>query len=125
VQNSSYWLPDTPQWIVSLVLLALLTATTYSQSNPLVNSSFGSHLLKLLRLVFSFSFVLYMFGLWPNHQAAGFGELLNHGGFMPNGWGPVLSGAVAATGFYFGAEIVTIAAETKDPENLLPKQLNL
>jgi GABA permease len=29
---------------------------------------------------------------------------------MPNGWVPVLSGAVAATGFYFGAEIVTIAA---------------
>ena len=37
---------------------------------------------------------------------------------MPNGIGPVLTGAVAATGFYFGAEIVTIAAaEAAEPEN--------
>jgi len=36
---------------------------------------------------------------------------------MPNGIGPVLTGAVAATGFYFGAEIVTIAAaESVEPE---------
>jgi len=41
---------------------------------------------------------------------------------MPNGWGPVLSGAVAATAFYFGAEIVTIAAaETKNPEASVAK----
>jgi GABA permease len=36
---------------------------------------------------------------------------------MPNGIGPVLTGAVAATGFYFGAEIVTVAAaESAAPE---------
>ena len=36
---------------------------------------------------------------------------------MPNGIVPVLTGAVAATGFYFGAEIVTIAAaESAEPE---------
>ena len=35
---------------------------------------------------------------------------------MPNGLLPVLTGAVAATGFYFGAEIVTIAAaEAREP----------
>ena len=36
---------------------------------------------------------------------------------MPNGIVPVLTGAVAATGIYFGAEIVTIAAaESAEPE---------
>ena len=36
---------------------------------------------------------------------------------MPNGIVPVLTGAVAATGFYFGAEIVTVAAaESAEPE---------
>ncbi|MFK5173443.1 GABA permease, partial [Propionibacterium freudenreichii] len=72
--------------------------------------------------VFIFLCSLYLFGFWPNHQASGLGELLNHGGFMPNGWVPVLTGAVAATGFYFGAEIVTIAAaETKNPEQSVAK----
>ena len=42
--------------------------------------------------------------------AGGFANLTSHGGFMPRGIGPVLTGAVAATGFYFGAELVTVAA---------------
>src|SRR5439155_21385361 len=59
---------------------------------------------------------LFALGAWP-----GAGErvlqLTAHGGFMPNGIVPVLTGAVAATGFYFGAEIVTIAAaESAEPE---------
>lgn len=119
----AYWLPDTPQWIVSLVLLALLTATNLFSVKSFGEFEFWFSSIKVAAIgLFIFLCSLYMFGLWPNHQAAGFGELLNHGGFMPNGWGPVLSGAVAATGFYFGAEIVTIAAaETKDPEKSVAK----
>ena len=44
---------------------------------------------------------------------------------MPKGIGPVLSGAVAATGFYFGAEIVTIAAaEAHEPAKAVAKATN-
>ena len=51
-----------------------------------------------------------------------FGNLTGNGGFMPNGIVPVLTGAVAATGFYFGAEIVTIAAaETAEPQKAVAK----
>ena len=54
-----------------------------------------------------------------------FSNLWGHGGFMPNGIGPVLTGAVAATGFYFGAEIVTIAAaETAEPQKAVAKATN-
>ena len=46
----------------------------------------------------------------------GFGNLTSNGGFAPKGIGPVLTGAVAATGFYFGAELVTVAAaESAEP----------
>jgi GABA permease len=55
-------------------------------------------------------------GAWPG-APGGLAPLTAHGGFMPNGIVPVLTGAVAATGFYFGAEIVTIAAaESAEPE---------
>ena len=41
---------------------------------------------------------------------------------MPNGMLPVLTGAVAATGFYFGAEIVTVAAaESAEPEQAVAR----
>ncbi len=36
-------------------------------------------------------------GFWPG-LAGGFANLTAHGGFMPSGWVPVLTGAVAATG---------------------------
>ena len=52
--------------------------------------------------------------MWPalpaTRRLAGFIDFAAHGGFAPNGIVPILTGAVAATGFYFGAEIVTIAA---------------
>lgn len=119
----AYWLPDIPQWIVSLVLLVLLTATNLFSVKSFGEFEFWFSSIKVAAIgVFIFLCSLYLFGFWPNHQASGLGELLNHGGFMPNGWVPVLSGAVAATGFYFGAEIVTIAAaETKNPEQSVAK----
>jgi GABA permease len=41
---------------------------------------------------------------------------------MPHGLGPVLTGAVAATGFYFGAELVTVAAaESAAPEEAVAR----
>jgi GABA permease len=53
------------------------------------------------------------------------GNLTAHGGFAPNGILPALTGAVAATGFYFGAEIVPIAAaETAEPAKAVAKAIN-
>ena len=46
--------------------------------------------------------------------SAALSNLSAHGGFAPNGVVPVLTGAVAATGVYGGAEIVTIAAAEID-----------
>ena len=52
-------------------------------------------------------------------------NLTAHGGFAPNGLLPVLTGAVAATGFYFGAEIVTIAAaEAAEPAKAVASATN-
>jgi GABA permease len=52
-------------------------------------------------------------------------NLTAHGGFAPNGLLPILTGAVAATGFYFGAEMVTIAAaEASAPAKAVAKATN-
>jgi GABA permease len=60
-------------------------------------------------------------GLWPGH-VAGFANLTAYGGFLPRGFVPVLTGAVAATGFYFGSEIVTVAAaESPEPERAVAR----
>ena len=67
--------------------------------------------------------VVFVFGLWPG-AAGGVSHLTAHGGFMPKGIVPVLTGAVAATGFYFGTEIVTVAAaESAEPERAVAQAM--
>ncbi len=121
-----FWLPNIPSWEISLTLMALLTITNLFSVKSYGEFEFWFSSIKVAAIVvFLFLSGLFLLGLWPNHQAMGLGEMMSHGGFMPNGWGPVLSGAVAATGFYFGAEIVTIAAaETADPAKSVARATN-
>jgi len=111
-----FWLPSQPGWVISLVLLVLLTVTNLVSVRSYGEFEFWFASIKVaaitLFLVVAGSYVL---GLWPGGSLH-LRHLTDHGGFAPNGILPILTGAVAATGFYFGAEIVTIAAaETAEP----------
>jgi len=123
-----FWLPDTPAWIISLALLVVLTLTNLISVGSYGEFEFWFSSIKVgAIIVFLFLGGLYVLGLWPAsmHTTAVLPTLLGHGGFMPLGIGPVMSGAVAATGFYFGAEIVTIAAaEAKEPAKAVAKATN-
>ncbi|CAE6829013.1 GABA permease [Paraburkholderia domus] len=123
-----FWLPDTPAWAISLVLLVVLTATNLISVGSYGEFEFWFASIKVAAIVvFLFLGGLYVLGLWPAsmHTTAVMPTLLSHGGLMPKGIGPVLSGAVAATGFYFGAEIVTIAAaEAHEPVKAVAKATN-
>ncbi|RQT42640.1 amino acid permease [Burkholderia cepacia] len=123
-----FWLPDTPAWIISLALLVVLTLTNLISVGSYGEFEFWFSSIKVgAIIVFLFLGGLYVLGLWPAsmHTTSVLPTLLGHGGFMPLGIGPVMSGAVAATGFYFGAEIVTIAAaEAKEPAKAVAKATN-
>lgn len=123
-----FWLPDTPAWIISLALLVVLTLTNLISVGSYGEFEFWFSSIKVgAIIVFLFLGSLYVLGLWPAsmHTTSVLPTLLGHGGFMPLGIGPVMSGAVAATGFYFGAEIVTIAAaEAKEPAKAVAKATN-
>ncbi|HDR9481882.1 MULTISPECIES: amino acid permease [Burkholderia] len=123
-----FWLPDTPAWIISLALLVVLTLTNLISVGSYGEFEFWFSSIKVGAIVvFLFLGGLYVLGLWPAsmHTTSVLPTLLGHGGFMPLGIGPVMSGAVAATGFYFGAEIVTIAAaEAKEPAKAVAKATN-
>ncbi|MGE8321426.1 MAG: amino acid permease [Comamonas sp.] len=117
-----FWMPEWPSWIISLVLLLLLTLTNLFSVKSFGEFEFWFASIKVAAIVvFLFLGALYVCGLWPG-VSANFSNLTEHGGFMPKGIVPVLTAAVAATGFYFGAEIVTIAAaETAEPEKAVAK----
>lgn len=117
-----YWLPDMPTWIISLSLLVMLTLTNLISVKSFGEFEFWFSSIKVGAIVvFLFLASLYVLGMWPG-ASFNLSNLTAHGGFAPHGFIPVLTGAVAATGFYFGAEIVTIAAaETAEPQKAIAK----
>ncbi|MFD7105104.1 amino acid permease [Streptomyces celluloflavus] len=111
------WLPGAPLWAVSLVLLALLTATNMVSARSFGEFEFWFSSVKVVAIVvFLFLGTLYVLGLWPDARG-GLDQLTAHGGFAPQGVGAVLAAVVPCTGFFTGAEIVTVAAaESAEPE---------
>jgi GABA permease len=111
-----FWLPHEPAWFVSLTLLLILTLTNLISVRSYGEFEFWFASIKVAAItIFLVLAGVYVMGLWPG-VAPSVANLTAHGGFAPNGILPILTGAVAATGFYFGAEIVTIAAaEAAEP----------
>jgi GABA permease len=120
-----FWLPNAPAWFVSLALLLSLTLTNLLSVKSFGEFEFWFASIKVAAIVgFLILAGVYVLGLWPG-VAPSVVNLTAHGGFAPNGVLPVLTGAVAATGFYFGAEIVTIAAaEAVEPAKAVAKATN-
>jgi GABA permease len=112
----SFW-PQVAPWQFTLLLMSLFTVVNLLSVRSYGEAEFWFASIKVAAIVaFLCAGAVFVFGAWPG-AAGGLPALTAHGGFMPNGLVPVLTGAVAATGFYFGAEIVTIAAaESAEPE---------
>jgi GABA permease len=111
-----FWLPQIPQWILALALLLIMTATNLRSVRTYGEFEFWFASIKVgAIIVFLVVGTLYVAGLWFG-TGPHLSNLTAHGGFAPRGILPIFTGAVAATGFYFGAEIVTIAAaESAEP----------
>jgi GABA permease len=120
-----FWFPNEPSWLLSLALLLSLTATNLISVRVFGEFEFWFASIKVAAImVFLLLAAVFVLGLWPGTHFD-LSNLTAHGGFAPNGILPVLTGAVAATGFYFGAEIVPIAAaETKEPAKAVARAIN-
>jgi GABA permease len=112
-----FWFPGATPWMLTLGLVVTFSLLNLLSVRSWGESEYWFASIKVAAIVvFLCVGAACILGLWPG-AAGGIANLTQHGGFMPKGIGPVLAGAVAATGFYFGAEIVTVAAaESAAPE---------
>ena len=111
------WFPDIPPWELTLGLVLTFTVLNLFSVRSWGEVEYWFASIKVAAIfVFLCAGAACIVGAWPA-PGPGLVNLTSHGGFMPNGIVPVLTGAVAATGFYFGAELVTVAAaESAAPE---------
>ena len=108
---------DAPTWLMSLILMALLTATNMFSVRSYGEFEFWFASIKVAAIVV---FIL-IAGGWllgiGGGDSPGLSNLTDHGGFAPEGVLTLLSGIAIVIFAFVGAEIVTIAAaESEQPE---------
>jgi GABA permease len=119
------WLPGVPLWVMSLILLLLMTVTNLFSVRSYGEFEFWFASIKVFAIVaFLVCGTLFVLGLWPG-QSLDFSNLTANGGFFPKGVGAIFSGIVIVIFSMVGAEIATIAAaESAEPERAIVRATN-
>ena len=117
-----FWLPAVPAWTLTLGIVMLFTVLNLFSVRAWGEAEYWFSAIKIVAITaFLCLGAAFIAGFWPL-PAPGAANLLHQGGFLPNGLGPVLAGAVTASGFYFGAELVTLAAaESAQPAQVVAR----
>src|SRR4051794_16352296 len=120
-----YWLPGVPLWLMSLLLMTLMTATNLFSVSSFGEFEFWFAGIKVAAIVVFLGLgTLFVLGIWPN-QSLDFGNLTEHGGFFPLGIGAIFSAIVVVIFSMVGAEVATIAAaESPDPGRAIARATN-
>ncbi|MDG9713051.1 amino acid permease [Streptomyces sp. DH10] len=119
------WVPAVPQWAWALIVMTVLTATNLASVGSFGEFEFWFAGIKVVAITgFIVLGGLAVFGVLPgsDHAATGFGNLTEHGGFLPNGPGAILTGILLVVFSFMGSEIVTLAAgESSDAQRAVAK----
>ncbi|MDK1717314.1 amino acid permease [Dellaglioa algida] len=122
-----FWFPSLPQWIPGMVMLLILLGINLVTVGLFGETEFWFALIKIIAIVVLICIGIYMvvvnFKTSVGH--AGLTNLVNHGGFFPQGIkGFVLSFQMVLFSFV-GIEMVGLtAAETEDPMKVIPEAIN-
>lgn len=122
-----YWLPNVPQWLPGLLLLGILLLLNLITVKAFGETEFWFALIKIVAILLLIGVGLFMiftsFKTSVGH--AGFGNVVNHGGFFPKGVKGFLFSFQMVVFSFVGIELVGLtASETQDPETVLPKAIN-
>jgi GABA permease len=119
------YIPGIPPWLISLILILLLTATNLYSVGSYGEFEFWFAGIKVAAIViFIVLAILYVIGLLPG-GGVGLSNLYDEGGFFPNGTLVMFSGVATVIFAFVGAEIVTIAAsESNEPEQGVARATN-
>ena len=117
----TFWI-DAPLWVLSLVLMVLMTATNLFSVGSYGEFEYWFAGIKVFAIVAFLTLgTLFVVGLWPG-QSFDVSNMTSHGGFLPHGFGAIFSSIVVVVFSMVGAEIATVAAaESSDPKRAIAR----
>ncbi|AST19762.1 D-serine/D-alanine/glycine transporter [Corynebacterium glutamicum] len=125
---TQYWWPEIPLWLPGVLTIALLFALNLAAVRLFGEMEFWFAIIKIVAIVSLIVVGLFMVVTAfesPNGTTAQFNNLIEHGGFFPNGITGFLAGFQIAIFAFVGIELAgTAAAETENPTKTLPRAIN-
>ncbi|HWS51710.1 MAG TPA: amino acid permease [Microbacterium sp.] len=111
------WVPAVPAWVWVLVFVAALTAVNLFGVRNYGRFEFWFAAIKVAAIIlFLIVGVCAILGLFPGVAATGIGNLVDHGGFAPQGITGIAAALLIVVFAFGGTEVVAIAAaESDDP----------
>jgi GABA permease len=111
------WFPVIPIWVGSVGITLLMTIINIYSVKTFGEFEYWISFFKVTAIVvFLIVGILMVLGVWPTFEPQGFGILVNHGGFAPQGFVPILTAIVFVIFSICGAEVAAIAAaESENP----------
>lgn len=119
-----YWLPDVPLWLLSLASGALIIGINMMSVGGYGETEFWLAGIKIaMIIIFIILGGALLFGFIPMDEAAPhLSNFTDHGGFFPQGWGPIFSALLVVMFSYGGSELIGLTlTETQEAEKVLPK----
>ncbi|MEV7007668.1 amino acid permease [Streptosporangium sp. NPDC051022] len=121
------WAPQFPRWGTAIIALAFVLTVNLLSVRLFGELEFWFALLKVLAICafLVVGLALVVFGTSLGGSTAGAGNLVSHGGFLPNGFPVALMSMQSVIFAYSSIELVGIAAgETRNPEQVMPRAIN-
>lgn len=122
-----YWFPNIPQWIPALAAVLILLLINMSAVKAFGEIEFWFSLIKIITIIalIVIGVVLVVMGHESHGTQASFGNIINYGGFFPNGASGFVLAFQMAIFAFAGVELVGVTAgEAEDPEKTLPSAIN-
>jgi amino acid transporter, AAT family len=122
-----FWFPDTQQWVWVAATLLIVGAANLASVRSFGELEFVFTIIKVTAVVGMIlgGAAILAFGLGDSAHHVGLDNLVNDGGFFPNGFGGMIAAFILVLFAFGGTEIIGVAGtEAEDPEKAIPKAVN-
>lgn len=123
-----FWFPDVPRWIWVAAILCVIAAINLMKVSVFGEVEFWLSLVKVVAIIAmivgGIAIIVFGFSLAPDAQV-GAANLVDHGGFFPNGIGGFLACFTVVMFAFGGIETIGITSgEADKPATVIPRAIN-
>lgn len=122
-----FWFPGSPQWQWALAAIVTMGGFNLLAARVFGELEFWFALIKIVTILalIALGTAVIVWGFPGDWKPLGLGNLVDHGGFFPNGLTGCLLAMQMVLYAYVGAEMIGLTAgEAENPERTLPRAIN-